>query len=65
MKFSIIICFLYCSCSHTGRNWYITEINKVNKNECLEIIRERPCQNKLFKRVIYKIKEDCQDNKKK
>lgn len=62
MKFSVILFFFCCGCSLTGRNWYITEIDKENKDECKEIIRERPYRNKLYKKVVYRIKKECRDD---
>jgi len=61
-KVNIIILFtLCCQCAITGRGWHIIEINRQNKDECKEIIRERPRKNKQFKKVVYKIKKECRD----
>jgi len=65
MRPSVILILIYCKCSHTSRNWYITEIDKENKNECIEIIKEKPLRNRLFKRVFYKVKKECLNKYKK
>jgi len=58
MKYIIILSVsIFCTCGY--RDYYITEINKEDKSECREIIRERLLRNKQFKKVFYKIKKEC------
>lgn len=63
MRYYILILLFYCSCSLTGRKWYVTETGKENKDECKEIIKEKLYRNGQYKKVIYKIKKECRKQK--
>lgn len=61
--FFLIISLLFCNCFYTG--WYIVEVERESQDKCKEIVREKQIKNSQFKKVYYKIKEECRENFKK